>query len=75
VDLSHRPPLFRGPPPQAARQQRHDVAGEVGGAGVSGGQRGDVGEPIGGLPQVALAHQEDAERQQGREAGLPAGGR
>lgn len=75
VDFSHRLPLLQSPPPRAARQSGHHVVGEVGGAGVGGGQHVDVGEPIGGLSQVALAHQEDAERHQGREAGLPAGGR
>lgn len=72
MDFSHCLPLLCGPPSHAGGQNGHDVIGETGGAGVSGGQHVDVGEPVGGLSSVPLAHQEDTERQQGRETAFPA---
>lgn len=72
MDFLHLLPLLEGLPLHTGRQNSKDVICEIGWAGVCGGQHVDVGEPLRGLCSVPLTHQEDAERQQGRDVGFPA---
>lgn len=74
MDFLHRLPLLQSSSTYAGGQNSHDIIREVGGACVSGWQCVNVREPIRSLSFVALTHQEDTERQQWWEAGLPAGG-